>query len=334
MRVSCASAACAGNASLLALVIVVFLSVIGGAAAVATVGAEAFTKRSIDRVASRVVLERAVSEVIDALLDDPTPESDAKGDPVWDMLDDFAFEVALSDVSSRINPNTIRKNLLDRTGLGALLFDPAQPVGSDALQQYRKEEGLSTDIRAHYAEYFSRSAFEELLTGYGWANINVTDEFVLRSIYVCRVGEEGDAGKFRERESMPANEELKEYLGADFRRVYPVINAEPIWNVHFLPQRIVREILSYRALGVEDPIGATQTILSLRERAEISSADLSAITGLPPGSRLHQYLGVRTWFWRIRAKVDDAGIEVILARIPGFATRYQVVERSHTRGNS
>lgn len=330
-----------GNAALSALAILLFLSIVGSGAAAAVAGATAVARRSVDRVTAGEDLEGSVVAVIEALVADPTPDSDCPVDPVWTAIEELDGVVELRDASSRINPNTIRKNVLDRTGLGGLIFDSAHPAGSDALQQYREDEGMSTDILSHYGAFFTVQAFDELLTGYGWANINVTDEFVLRSLFRARTGDSGGAERFRDRavsligqEPMLAPAQLSGFLGTDFDRVYPVVNAEPLWNVHFLPEPILREILSYPALGVEDPVGATAAILSLREVSEITLADLCAITELPSSSRLHQYLGVRTWFWSIRATSDDARLDVVVARIPGGHCRYQVIERSYTGSQS
>jgi hypothetical protein len=200
---------------------------------------------------------------------------------------------------------------------------------------------LSADIADHYDDFFSDEALDEFLTGYGWANINVTDEFVLRSIYAERTGNDMGAKRFRSlavaiigRNTMITREALRGYLGADFDRVYPVVNAEPLWNVHYLPERILRKILSYSALGVSDPDGVAAALVALRESSSLSMDELTDLTGLPESSRLHQYLGVRTWFWKIGAHASGVSLEIVAARIPGESPTFQIVERRIVRRDS
>ena len=330
-----------GGAALSALLVVLLLSLIGGGAAMVLGASGRFARAVLDEMALEKRLSEAVSRTLSILRDDPTPESDSPNDPVWRELDGLETEVYLQDVSSRINPNTIRPTLLDRTGIGDLIFADSRNAGPGALRQYREDEWLSADIAAHYHDFFSDEALDEFLTGYGWANINVTDEFVLRSIYADRTGNDIGAKRFRSlavaiigRDTMITREALRGYLGADFDRVYPVVNAEPLWNVHYLPERVLRKILSYSALGVSDPDGVAAALVALRDSSSLSMDELTDLTGLPESSRLHQYLGVRTWFWKIGAQASGVSLEIVAARIPGESPTFQIVERRIVRRDS
>lgn len=330
-----------GSAALSVLLVVLLLSLIGGGAVMALGASGRLARAVLDETALEERLSEAVRRTLSILREDPTPESDSPNDPVWAELRDLETKVDLRDVSSRINPNTIRPTLLDRTGLDDLIFADSRAAGSDALRQYREDDWLSTDIADHYGDFFSDEALDELVTGYGWANINVTDEFVLRSIYAERTGNDIGAQHFRGlavaiigRDTMITREALRGYLGADFDRVYPVVNAEPLWNVHYLPERILREVLSYPALGVSDPDGVAAALVALRVSSSLSMDELTERTGLPESSRLHQYLGVRTWFWKIGAQVSDLRLEIVAARIPGESPTFQIVERRIMRRDS
>jgi hypothetical protein len=347
-------ASSAGGAGGSALAVVLFLSIVGTGAATVVGASGMYARRALEGIEVRRRLELAIAEAIAVLADDPTPGSDAPSDPVWQALAAFEPAVTLEDVSSRINPNTVCADLLECTEIGALLFTHHYSYPSDALRQHRKEAGLSTAVRTHYAELFREQAFDELITGYGWANINVTDEFALRLICARRTDQDGVTARFcttppealevervhttspeaLEAERVISPEELRGFLGADFEVLYPAVNAQPLWNVHFLPAQILTEVLACPSLGVGDPAGSAAQILSLRDAGEISQEGLYTMTGLEAKSRLHQYLGVRTWFFRLTAEESGARLQVVVARIPGGDSRFQVVERRFSRGES
>ena len=55
--------------------------------------------------------------------------------------------------------------------------------------------------------------------------------------------------------------------------------------------------------------------------------------GAPAESRIYQYIGVTTWFWKIGVTKGTAHAETIVARIPAEADvprRYVIVEQRFT----
>jgi hypothetical protein len=129
-------------------------------------------------------------------------------------------------------------------------------------------------------------------------------------------------------------DELRAVLGLGHDAVVPVVNAESCLNVHFLAPLILEELLAYRALGVPRPREAARSILEVRSWSELSAPDLARLVGVPAGSRILQYLGVKTWFWKITAVGETTRLELVVARVPGSAggpARFEVIEERRGR---
>lgn len=300
--------------------------------------AASYERRSRSAGVERTRMEKAAAEILTSLAADPTPESDSPFDPVWSLADreSDGIRIELRDLSSRLNPNFARKKLFTETALKGLL---APGVDPDRLQQFREEAGLSASI-SHYRDFFAPGA-ERLLTCYGWANINTTDEFVLRSLHRSLCGSEPRAEAFHVRVQgllaagrIVASGDLAGFLGPEAGLLEPVISAVPSWNVHFLDPFLLGEILAYPAYGLEDPEKKASLLLAERGFGELSETRIAAILGLPENHSLLAYLGARTWFWEIRVATDRAELVLIAARDPradrpGEAkrTRFLIVER-------
>jgi len=331
----------AGSASMLALVLLTVLAAAAGGAAAVLQASLGYLRSSEAADLTRRALESGAERVLAALASDPTPTSDSPLDPVWSLLAAPATGgviLGLADVSSALDPNWVQKNLLTRTGLRSLLDSPES---ADVLQQRREDRGFSLDIRAAYGDLFAEGALERYGTAYGSVNVNVTDEFALRRLYALRTGDAMGAEAFHgrvqallgERRLLRA-EELPAFLGTGYAALASIVNVEPCMNVHFLDPLILSELLAYPALSVPRPRESARAILAARDRSELSLADVAEMTAAPADSRIYQYLGVVTWFWRITAAMEGARIELIAARLPGAregSDRFLVVERRYLR---
>lgn len=297
--------------------------------------------RSRESQAERERLERAAKMLLEALADDPTPKTDSPLDPAWSLaasgVDGVSLE--LRDVSSRVNPNYVRKKLLEETDLESLL---APGVTARELQQYRESAGLSASL-AHYGGFFSRGS-ERLLTCYGWANVNTTDEFVLRSLARSLTGSEAKAqalhGKIQgllAGHRVISEGDLPAFLGAEAGALEPCVCAAPSWNLHFLDPFLLTALLSYPPWNIEEPERKAKALLAAISAGDPAEADIAVILGIPEGHVLLHYVGLRTWFWELRAWTDRASLTLIAARDPrtdrpGGADRprFIVIERRHS----
>ena len=331
------SARQAGSVSLSVLALLVFCAAAGAGGILVMSTSLLHERASVAAYARRHSLEGEAELVVAILLRDPTPESDSPLDPVWTEVRTPALagvQVKLSDISSALNPNWVQKNPLQKTGLKSLLLSIDN---ADALQQRREDRGFSIDLRRAYGDLFVEGALEKYFTAYGYANLNVTDEFALRKLYAARTGDEPGSELFHTRiQGLLAQkrtlraDQLREFMGIDFERLFPVINVAPCMNVHFVEPLLLSELLAYPDLKVPDPVETTRRILDARTSSELGLSDLHRIIGAPPESRIFDYFGVSTWFWKIVVANEAARVEVIAARLPGepgAARRIQIVEQ-------
>jgi hypothetical protein len=332
----------AGSATIAALVLLVLLAAVAGGGALVISGTLSRERHSLDDYALRKALAAEAERVAALLAEDPTPGADSPRDPVWDALASPALSEAadsLQDVSSALDPNWVQRNVFTKTGLTSLLKD----TGSvDVLQQRRSDLGFFTNIEKAYGDLFIKDALEKYFTPYGYANINVTDEFALRRLYAIRTGDEAAADVFHARiqqllidQTILKPEDLRTFLGLDYDTLFPVMNAEPVMNAHFVDPLTLGELLAYPDLKVPHPQQAAQAILDMRDKVEMTAEQLQTLIGAPDTSRIYQYLGVTTWFWKVTVKKAQDTLDMIIARIPvakDAKPRFTIVERRYTRG--
>jgi hypothetical protein len=332
----------AGSATVAALVFLVVLASMAGGGVLIIRGALLREGRSVATYDQRQALEKEGERIVAALGDDPTPHSDSPHDPVWSALtspDNPAVTVTLQDVSSALNPNWVQKNVFTRTELKSLLKDSGS---ADVLQQRRADTGFFTDIETAYGDLFVDGALEKYFTPYGYPNINTADEFALRKLFALRTGDEAAADVFHShiqalliQQRILKPDQLRTFLGLDYDRLYPVMNVEPAMNAHFVDPRILGDLLAYPELKVPHPQDAAQAILDMRASTEMTTDDLHRMIGAPDTSRIYQYLGVTTWFWKIGVTLSPASLSLIVARVPGAPDdppRFTIVEERYSRG--
>lgn len=315
-----------GSIAVSLLILVSFIAVMIAASVVYLNRWFGSAARELQTNRTHAELDVALVKLISHLASDPTPESDSLSDPVWSWIADTTSpRMTLVDVSSRIDPNWVRRDVFDLTGLRNL-FSPDESVSgspSAFLQQHRIDHGFYAAVSQGYGMLFSPKVIAAYLTPWGYANINLTDEFALQKLYEIRTGNQAASEVFhteiqqllRERQ-LVSEQGLRSFLGPDYDRLYPVVNALPWWNVHFLPALILRDILAYPAYHVKDPQMKAQQILAIRTQSEISPDQLVQIIGLPSGHVIYQYLGTTTWFWKATIEINGTTLEAVICRLP------------------
>jgi hypothetical protein len=326
-----------GSTSIIVLALLLFCAAVAAGGVLMIQAALSGERRSGKTYESRKALETETERVIALLANDSTPESDAPTDAIWGEIQAPSLEgcaIQLKDVSSALNPNWVQKNVFMKTGLKSLLVGDS---AVDALQQRREDMGFSMDLAATYADLFAEKALETYCTAYGYPNINTTDEFVLRSLYAVRTGDAAGAEAFHgkiqgllQQQKILKSDQVRDFLGIDYERLFPIMNVEPSMNAHFMNPHVLRELLAYPDLKVPKPAASAAAILDARDGTELSTAALKGFIGAPDDSRIYQYLGVNTWFWRITVSRGAASTETVVARIPAAKDsprRYMIVEQ-------
>jgi len=280
-------------------------------------------------------LEAEVQEVIGQLEADQTPEEDWHGDLAQEHIQavHHPITITLQDISSRVNPNYIRKKMLEQTRLRTLL----RPNGNiDLLQQYRFDQGLATDI-AQYKQFFRTDA-TPYLSCIGWANINTSDEFILFKLYETLSGSAVEAEAFHaklqnalEHQIIFDEKDMFLYFGDYASIMWPVINTMPLFNVNIVDPFILKAVIEYPQYAIHDSEQKANQLLALREEKELSRLDIASVLGIGTEHPLMQYLGAETAFWEITAQMKNMRYKVRVARIPihEYSSSYRNIWAGH-----
>ncbi len=265
------------------------------------------------------VLRAEAQRFVGLLLDDPTPFADSAQDPVWAQAGfqgSTGVTVRLADLSGRLGLNWVRKEVLEDMQVLKPGKTPAE------LQQFREDSGIHLNLEPDFLDFFSERDLEGLFTAYGYFNINVADEFVLRKVCLERGGDPALAervhglvqeARVEKKQIEPA--ELEDFLGADaYELLFPVVNAEAPMNVHFTPERVLRALFRH----YEVPVDRVEHILAVRGSGELTPPDLEQLIGPEEYKKtpLRHYLGLNTWFWEIRVADGERELTWVLARVP------------------
>jgi hypothetical protein len=319
-----------GSTSIVVLTLLIFVSVLFlGTGALVELSLRQL-RRSEDRDREVELLRGQADQVVEFLLEDPTPFADSPQDPVWSRISALSGRetaVGLRDISSRIGPNWIRKEPLATLGLLRAERSPQE------LQQFREDGGLHLNLRPAFEEYFSEEALDTVCTAYGYFNINVSDEFVLRKLHYLRAGDLAAAEAFHseiQRVRIAGEtvepDGLEAFLGESYPLLFPLVNAEPVMNVYYVPERIVKGLFRH----YEVPLDRAERILAERRTGEWTPAQLAELIGAGAQAgpaALRQYLGLQTWFWEIRIGGPERELTWTLARIPGGSQpEYRLIE--------
>ncbi|MDA3938826.1 MAG: hypothetical protein PF693_05900, partial [Spirochaetia bacterium] len=199
-----------------------------------------------------ILLKTEVTAIIKQLESDPTPESDSSTDPVWSYIEGKAGEyenLELSDVSSRINPNWVRSVFFERTDLKNFLLNGVSP---DILKDHRTETGYVLDLYSVYSELIDPEALETYFTPYSYLNVNTAYEYVLKDMYELLTVDSGGAENFHafianalSEKHIITETELQNTTGSDYESIYPIISTLPEMNIHFIPELLLEQVLSY-----------------------------------------------------------------------------------------
>lgn len=277
--------------------------------------------------------------------------------------------ITVSDISSKINPNWVNKTLMKHLNEKMLpnqkLFKDEDKFGMVSFIQYQADFGLLPNIKHTYSDFFEEEIIDEYFTGYSYFNIMVTYPHLSAYIYAERA--EGDpededarqkfvdAMEKKYKELDPTQnttgrlgEKLvgttleswftKNFTRKAYDKVFPLLNAEPVMNIHFAPEAVIQGILSFDGYKLAGHRGKLEQIIEARETENgLTSLALLNILGSGnqyPTTLINDYFGVRTWFWEIQVKDETENtLTWIVARVPGKKTtdkaEYKLVKEEY-----
>jgi hypothetical protein len=296
--------------------------------------------REKDDTITMAEMNNLLDDVITAIKSDPDPEINGIDDPVWawNGKNVTGYTVTVAPISDRINPNLVRKNIFDKTRL-SLLFRPGK--NSDELQQFREDSGLFIGEGAFH-DFFEDGILKKYFSPYGWANINLTDEFAARQLGTILTDDPIKGEALREKirillmdQRLMDRKNLPAFLGTSFGELFPFINAEPLMNINFVDPLILNELIAYPDYRIRHPQEVSFEIVSRRKTESLSTESICTILGIDESNPLFYYLGCITWFWEINivAAEKDRSQRVVLCRLPRETysaetmPEYKIIER-------
>jgi hypothetical protein len=298
------------------------------------------------------------NEIYALLYEDPDRQFDSKFGDLAEYINGSNESVQLTDIGSALNPNMIHVELLEwldthLLGPTTTLFKDPKKFNAQTIIQYWEDTGLHYDLVEGYKDYFEEKTIKDYMTPYTYFNVNLTYEYVLQKLFKERTGNDSEARRFHEgitellvgKLILSTNEMFKDWMTTkkilsispvvngiglwqeDFDTMFPVLNAEPQINVHFVKEEILRALLSYEPFKIADASNKADRIIKERDDPEkkgLTKTDLQniiVILGLPyPGFRILSYLGTMTNFWELKVKEKSGGdtyvLRWVIARIP------------------
>lgn len=321
-----------GNVSQFALIIVLVAVIISSAMFILLKSLHKVTGREQIRIELLKEFDEANKEIINELIDDKTPESDSmfdlydKGYQYYIDRDEFEktfndFTVIIREHSGKLNINTFHTNLVTNTEL-----QNAFNSNEYTIKDFRTEIGFTLKLN-DYEELFSNESDMKHFTVYGYANINIAYDDSLRLAGIYRSGNEaiGEnimniAQTYRGNLKLINDEEFKLKVLAPYPEVFPLINTQPVLNVNFATERIIKIICSYPygLKVIKNAESISQTIISIRNQKEILPDELITLIPLQTDmqKRIFQYFGTQSWFWEIEIIKGNNKSKTILSRIP------------------
>ncbi|MDR1949205.1 MAG: hypothetical protein LBQ38_07425 [Spirochaetaceae bacterium] len=266
---------------------------------------------------AKAVLRR----VIAALEADPSPGTNGPEDPVWALrgTTENGYTLTIDPVSDRLNPNFVRKNVFEKTALYRL-FKPG--YGAEDLQQWREDQGLSLSAAA-YQNFFDQEVFAKYFSCYGWANINLTDEFAARKLVFALTGSDYTAELIRRKietllidRTRAGRESLRSILSIHYEELFPLINTEPLMNVNFIDPLLLKELIAYPDYKIPSPEQRWEELVNLRSAGTLDTGDILNVLGTDSTNPLLQYLGCITWFWELTISGGPLSCRAVVCRLP------------------
>ena len=315
-----------GFASITVIVILFAVSLFAASLGTELTLTMAYVKKSEQQKKTEALLHREVEHILTLLNTDPTPKSDSLFDSVWSYINKKSYlykTFILRDISSRININSVRPGFLQKTKLRSSL---KKGISFDMFTDYRNRIGWALNTGPVYREIMQQEALEKYFTSYNFANVNTAYEYTLQDMFLNLTGNLGAAEVFHtfiadalRRRHILSEEELSGTFGNMYQSVYPIISTLPEMNIHFIPEFLLEQVLSYPYGGKKLPGSSTilKELLDLRAAGEITTEELQrTIPAQGLQKRIFQYLGTKTSFWKITVATEMLSARGIIISYP------------------
>lgn len=303
------------------LIILLCLSLLVTAAGILLRSYRLFVQKQITTNERRQTVENCITDILQVLSSDNSPESDTQQDLFWKLneteLD--GCKVSISSLSSKIDLNFTPANLLIGTGLQDFFISPGAPVKMES-----KKESTGLFFRyADVSEFLTEEAFNKYFTTYGWANFNVSDDIAIK-ILLTELINSGSATSFINRRTdflktnqlMQSVTEYKLFCGINYENIADYITLSPTMNVNFMDKEILSAILNYSEFNIPNASEKASLIVTAASSNGLNDDSLVNVLGVPKTNKIYYYLGTVTLFWEIKVLYENVGCTLIVGKYP------------------
>jgi hypothetical protein len=338
-----------GSASQFALISILSVIIITSGLFILLGGMQRITTKEKFKVQTDRGFQDTLYVAISDIIENEGPESDSYFDLYADdynynknndllVKDSNGYKVSIREHSGKLSLNVMHWNLIKNTKLGSL-FKPG--VSEYAFKDFQAEHGFLYDID-DFDGLFNSQDDKRHFTVYGYANFNICPDNAFFEIGTARcmnaaTGEsiKSISDQFRSRLKLAEKSDFNMRVYTSYPEVYPMLNLEPVLNINFATEAIIRAICSYPygEHKIPNNQNIAEKLISLRNTREILPDELEKLIPTqkeyPAQKRIFQYFGTLTWFWEIIIEKDNHSAHALLARIPEHDsdnTSYRLVE--------
>ncbi len=255
-------------------------------------------------------IDLIISEIIDEIKNDRTPEVDSKNDPIWNLNENNknGYKITIKSLSGFVDLNFLDSEILLQTSIGTLI-DNSELI--TYLENFKNENKLFINYE-QIKDYISEDTFNKYFTFYSFPNINIVDSKSLETLINNLTSSSIGADLVNKQKILKFNKQYIQtetdynlFAGINYDKLIPYINIKPTLNINFIDESLLRGLLSYSKFEVSGINQKVNTIISLRETSEIKENDICNILGISKADELYYYLGCKTWLWEINIESNQ-----------------------------
>ena len=222
--------------------------------------------------------------------------------------------VTWQSLSGKVNLNTVTQFIL------ALPAFQQSLAGGTVSQftDFRNKNGPASDP-TEYAKLVDKDFLSNWYTVYSTWDINTADEIMLENVVSQRLGSSsaGSAVRalvrsLREQKKRLSSAQWQDQMGANAQALGGLVNAEPELDVNEVPVPLLSAFLTNPDWGIEQGDSKAQSIVGQRDAHPMESAALQRLLGVPDDHIALSYLGTKTRFVQLNAKVAAGVLTVIV----------------------
>ena len=265
---------------------------------------------SVSKKISSINEKKKIDVILDSIYEDikndVSSEGDSLFDSVWDRNNstEDGYLITLESLSGKINLNFLDSKVLLESGLPFVFYDSKSII---EIENLRSERLLYS--YEEIKDYISEENFSKYFSFYGFANINIMNATSLELL----VNQKRNI-LLANKQLIKTETEYNLFCGINYSEIFPYINLDAAINVNFIDEDCLYKLINYAGFELTSKKRKVDTLLSLREKRELTQEDIITILGITKNDELYYYLGSKTWFWKISIQGKTQDCHVILCR--------------------